>query len=330
MSSNKHEKDLPKGEESNEFFVNSIAIISHDNSLRNLYHLGFNTKTMTKAMSNSFKFEDSISLITHYINTDQLPIKLCGPLILGLARLHNKKMLNLLEDIQSIFKVKKNEPTEQKKGIFSKKQKMAEKIDNNNDQTQEDSSGQSSFGLMSLSPLNEGLYNILSLKGEIKEELSPMKMPLFFREPTSDGSGIEAFRAQQGSAGMLTGTGDKSNRDFSNFLQLGSEQQEPGQTTDDKRDNVDLNLNLDLNMDLDLNVEDNEHQTIDIERRLLFSDIKSKVDLGLGFEDLAAKPDTKPRRRIQFLDYDGDIEFDTARSLRNIDLIDIEAIQNQV
>ena len=91
--------------------------LSNDDFLRKIYHLGYSTKSMTKTFAKSIVFERETRKIIQLIESKEITIRSCGPLLLGLVRVYDKIVKNFLEDVRSIFTVKSDERKSKKGGL---------------------------------------------------------------------------------------------------------------------------------------------------------------------------------------------------------------------
>ncbi len=104
----------------------SSEIITNNNYLKNLYFIGFNSKPVNKAIMNSINFTEAISTIKSFMDTDDLTIKLCGSLVLGLCKIYEKKIKAYYEELENMLRINKDKKT-------LKAEKMQEdKLRNNN------------------------------------------------------------------------------------------------------------------------------------------------------------------------------------------------------
>jgi hypothetical protein len=95
-----------------DFKISSCSeIIAKNNYLKNLYFIGFNSKPVNKAILNSIHFSDAICSIKSFIGTDELNIKSCGSLILGLCKIYDKKIKVFYEEIENMLKINKDKKT---------------------------------------------------------------------------------------------------------------------------------------------------------------------------------------------------------------------------
>ena len=226
----------------------SNELISTDISLRNLYHFGFNSKSLTKNLINSFKFDEVVSNIKSYLESDELSLKASGHLLVGLLRVYDKKIKLYLEELMTMFKIKKsdakgfdgNNSAPNNLGLKSKNvltRAPNSKLNNQDEQgkmisSTADQSSMASFlnrngSLISPSPLNEGLFSMLN------ENITPNKIQMSNRtflnsenlnSFNSTPMQMEAYRAAnpnssigfdtKSKANMIFNSNMKSNADF--------------------------------------------------------------------------------------------------------------------
>lgn len=162
---------------------NSKELISADASLRSLYHFGFNSKSLSKNIISSFKFNEVVSSIKNYVESDELSLKASGHLLVGLLRVYEKKIKIYLEELMTLFKIKKKDSKESdmnnaNPALIAQKTKITKNKGNINSIQEENSKNISSTAtaeksslssyfnknnhLLSLSPLNDELFSMLN------------------------------------------------------------------------------------------------------------------------------------------------------------------------
>lgn len=105
----------------------SSDLITKNNYLKNLYFIGFNSKPVNKAISNSINFTEAVSTIKSFLDSEELTIKLSGSLVLGLCKIYEKKIKLYYEELENMLRISKDKKT-------LKAEKMQEdKFTNKND-----------------------------------------------------------------------------------------------------------------------------------------------------------------------------------------------------
>lgn len=177
--------------------------LSNDDFLRKIYHLGYSTKSMTKTFAKSIVFERETRKIIQLIESKEITIRSCGPLLLGLVRVYDKIVKNFLEDVRSIFTVKSDE-RKSKKGGLSKEALDEEAKESNEKNESEVLDKRNKEKIMTnfllTSPLKQGIYSLLA-------EQTPSKYLSNLSTEKRDLSSIEAFRADISTEGKITEKG---------------------------------------------------------------------------------------------------------------------------
>lgn len=102
--------------------TSSSELIAKNTYLKNLYFIGFNSKPVNKAVLNAIDLEEAVNSIKSYISTDDLSMKSCGSLVLGLCKIYEKKIKLYHEDLEVILKLNKD-----KKALKAEKEQKEEK-----------------------------------------------------------------------------------------------------------------------------------------------------------------------------------------------------------
>jgi hypothetical protein len=352
MSSNEENKDqemIPDSHNSNE-------IIVADSSLRNLFQLGYNSRSLTKTIVNSIKFYDVVENIKSYLEKDELSVKAAGPLLLGLTRVYDKQIKILNEELTTMFQIKRGEKPDP--GLKNKNEDKVSKsklkkvnLDSTEDHSfSQNGSGSKSFfnaglgmnknnsnnlnslnKILSLSPLNEGLFSLLNNKEKGESEgMTPSK---FLNSESASKSPNTAgmFRAQNDSANpdsknkfninminsnfknsnmiMEKSIFEEENQDVNNFFQFISE------NVNLNKENLDLGEDIPVNLDFDFNAT--EMKTEDLAKQLVFnSDSKSLLTMNNLANDIANfKSKNKKIPVNTIFEYDEDVEIDNEAGL---------------
>jgi hypothetical protein len=346
----------------------SNEIIVADSSLRNLYQLGYNSRSLTKTVINSIKFHSVVENIKCYLNNNELSVKAAGPLLLGLTRVYEKQIKNLNEELTLMFQIKRGEKADPKENKANEKMTKSKIKKINLDSTEENSTsvisqstsksffnagmglsrgtGNSSMNnILSLSPLNEGLFSLLNKDKDSDKQKSELMTPSRFLQSESmnrspNTAGI--FRAQSEFSNtasknkldlnMINSNSnfknsnmileksifEEENQDINNFYQFISNNANEllNQNTDLNREDHDYNTGLDLNYDLNLNLNVTDPKTEDLAKQLVFNS-DSKSLLNLNNLTMANNNSTQPvnlkvkSRKIPVntkLEYDEDVE----------------------
>jgi hypothetical protein len=303
---------------------NPTDLITSDNNLRNLYQLGFNSKTLTKGFVNSFKFDAAIELIKNYIDTDELSIKSLGPLVLGLAKVYNKKVSILLDETQTIFtkpwSVLPEKEIKKEKRIKSKEVKSTEAEEELGKEKPTIIKETGSLQIVSQSPLNDTLFKMIDRPDETTERFlqqTTIKSEQKFFDLTKS-TPIEAFRAtgtriaeqMTEEPGVL-----QVDRDFGNFFQFSTDRMEPSGLPTVERPMGFENYNLPEGFQ---DITGINQLPEEAGRRLSFTDVKSKLDLGVEnlshtMHAILRPKEEQPVKRVrmnQNLEYDENIEIE--------------------
>ena len=178
-----------------ELEVYGHEILSNDDFLRKIYHAGYNSKVLTKSFANSIVFEKEAKKIIQLIESKEITIRSCGPLLLGLIRVYDKIVKNFLEEIKNVF-ADKAEEKKAKKAAKSKdvtEEENTESIDKNVSTTlvikgkeKKQFENLMSNYLLS-SPLKQGIFSMLA-------DQTPSKFKGNLSSEKKDFSSIEAFR----------------------------------------------------------------------------------------------------------------------------------------
>jgi hypothetical protein len=346
----------------------SNEIIVADSSLRNLYQLGYNSRSLTKTVINSIKFHSVVENIKCYLNNNELSVKAAGPLLLGLTRVYEKQIKNLNEELTLMFQIKRGEKADPKENKANDKMTKSKIKKINLDSTEENSAsvisqstsksffnagmglsrgtGNSSMNnILSLSPLNEGLFSLLNKDKDSDKQKSELMTPSRFLQSESmnrspNTAGI--FRAQSEFSNtasknkldlnMINSNSnfknsnmileksifEEENQDINNFYQFISNNAKDllNENTDLNREDNDYNTGLDLNYDLNLNLNVTDPKTEDLAKQLVFNS-DSKSLLNLNNLTMANNNSTQPvnlkvkSRKIPVntkLEYDEDVE----------------------
>lgn len=311
----------------------SNEVIVADSSLRNLYQLGYNSRSLTKTIVNSIKFHSVVENIKSYLNNNELSVKAAGPLLLGLTRVYDKQIKNLNEELTLMFQIKRGEKADPKEIKAHDKMTKSKIKKINSDSTEEntasslisDSTSKSFFNagmglsrgtgntnisnIISLSPLNEGLFSLLNKDKEGDRQKSDLITPSRFLQTDSKNRSpntVGIFRAQSDYSNPASKTKfdmnimnsnsifknsnkimeksifEEENQDISNFYQFitNNAKEVSNQNADFNREENDFNIGLDLNYDLNLNLNVTDPKTEDLAKQLVFnSDSKSLLNL---------------------------------------------------
>jgi hypothetical protein len=221
----------------NESLYTSSDVVASNTSLRNLYQIGFNTKSLTKAVVGSINITQVCSKIKKLIDEDTVTIKTCGPLLLGISRVYGKKVKLYLEDIMTVLDIKKKEPVNDE-SVVRKKKKLPAAAGSVDLSTTMLSSSKKRDNLISMSPINDGLFN------QLKERV---QTPQKFNIDRLETPPMEIFRAGFPSSIQKNSFEEMKSyaEEGENFFKFISEN-----TYSDQRPmDMDFDLNLDVNYD---------------------------------------------------------------------------------
>ena len=177
----------------NELLVNEV--LSNDDFLRKIFYVGYNYKALTKTFAKSIVFEREAKKIFQLIESKELSIRSCGPLLLGLMRVYDRIVRNFLEDLNNIFNEQSNE-RKSKKAIISREfgieetneeidKKESEDLEKRNKEKKTNDNIMTKYLLTS--PYKQGIYSLLA-------DQTPSKFLANLSSDKREQSSIEAFR----------------------------------------------------------------------------------------------------------------------------------------
>ena len=166
----------------------SVDIICQDNSLRSLYQLAFNSRSISKALINNLNIIKICGKIITLIDNDDISVKTSASLLVGICKVYNKGIKIYLDELIS----NKNDETDPK--IKSKKINKKELETTN------------------VSLGKEGLFNIL------KERQNKTPSKLVEKNMIETPDSIEVFRAQASIANEKFKSDFIGNEESGNFL----------------------------------------------------------------------------------------------------------------
>jgi hypothetical protein len=279
----------------NESVLANSDVISGSTSLRNLFQIGFNTKSLTKALVSSINISAICNKITKLVEKDELSIKSCAPLILGLTRVYGKKVKVVLEDLNTALDINKKEPSGDSSLIKTSKKAKKRLSTAIKDELEESTlySTRNNDNILSMSPLNDGLFN--QLKDRIAK--TPQRLAMDHLETPP----MEIFRAGFPSSLQKDTTLNEMKsydkmEEGENFFKFISENTH----SDNKA----------LDMDFDINLADNvQFEASNLPSILKFSETKSLLEefKNKSFREFnKLKPKVDEEKRMQF-GYDKDI-----------------------
>ena len=164
--------------------IYSIDIIRSNKILGKLYEIGYNERKITKNFASKLIIEDATKSLKNYAANFSISMRACGPLILGLVRVYNKKLLLILEDAINIFKQRiQNQNINISKFEKKKKDKFKNEFKSNDKQSNlKWFSNSSSNNMISL--MNESLHhmidNIDSKSKDLNKIVTPSKHSINF------------------------------------------------------------------------------------------------------------------------------------------------------
>lgn len=128
----------------------SNTYIMSNNILRNVYQIGFNSRNITKTITNNLEIKEISSNIIKDTKNNIISVRSYGPLLLGLVLIYKKKIILFIEDVFNTLKPKfyninnNNFIDEEKSNSNNKKETQSEiklKLNSEN------------FNIMSLTPI---------------------------------------------------------------------------------------------------------------------------------------------------------------------------------
>ena len=133
----------------------SNTYIMSNNILRNVYQIGFNSRNITKTLTNNLEIKEISNNIIKDTKNNIISVRSYGPLLLGLVLIYKKKIILFIEDVFNTLKNNNNninnfdDENDDKKNI-KKETQSAIKLKLNSE----------NFNIMSLTPIkNENKLN---------------------------------------------------------------------------------------------------------------------------------------------------------------------------
>ncbi len=167
--------------------------LSSDEFLRKIFIVGYNSKALNKSLAKSISFDRETKKIVELIESKEITIRSCGPLILGLVRIYDRVVKNLLEDVQNVLNKKQNDKkTHKTHRTKETKDVIEEETMDNTDVLEKEIIPKNSFDLsisnyLHTSPLKHGIFSLLA-------EQTPSRYKTKISSEKKDLSSIEAFR----------------------------------------------------------------------------------------------------------------------------------------
>ena len=170
--------DSELSEKDNTSVSTSLDLIYSNKIFNKLYEIGFNGNRITKNFATKVMIDETTNSLKKYAANSQIPMKAFGPLILGLIRVYNKKLLIVLEEALNIFKQKAENQNNYISKIEKEKKEKGKKNSIVNTQSNlkwfTNSSSNNIFSLMNES-LHHMISNIDSKSKEINRIMTPSK-----------------------------------------------------------------------------------------------------------------------------------------------------------
>ena len=289
--------------------IYSIDIIRSNKILGKLYEIGYNERKITKNFASKLIIEDATKSLKNYAANFSISMRACGPLILGLVRVYNKKLLLILEDAINIFKQRiQNQNINISKIEKKKKDKFKNEFKSNDKQSNlKWFSNSSSNNMISL--MNESLHhmidNIDSKSKDLNKIVTPSKHSINFfginsqdiLQRTIQKSGL----SQKISNNISNNINNKENN-FSNMINIDNNILNISK-------NNQLDFNDDLNYDINENINDNDLNYDNNDFVDLFDILKQNKK---SVKQIEKNLKEKEKKNIfvhknKFLDYDDDI-----------------------
>jgi hypothetical protein len=177
--------------------------LSSDEFLRKIFIVGYNSKALNKSLAKSISFDRETKKIVELIESKEITIRSCGPLILGLVRIYDRVVKNLLEDVQNVLSKKQHDKKTQKTHRTKETKDVIEEETMDNTEVIEKAiehkkpSDSSISNYFLTSPLKHGIFSLLA-------EQTPSRYKSNLSSEKKDLSSIEAFRADVSGEGINT------------------------------------------------------------------------------------------------------------------------------
>ena len=239
--------------------------------LRNLYQIGFNSRSLTKGLVTGLKIDEISSSIIDYAKSNELSVKSYGPLLLGLVRIYDKKLKLLLEEATSLFRqrARKEDAQENRTAKVNGKKSVDNKIVSSKKKIDIDSS----TNLLSLSPMQNSVFTLMNSLHSAKKSskiLTPSKQSMellsidskeLLRRSAQKNSMSQnimlntesAFSHQLSSNQIKKEKGNEDIENFFDFIKENNGQNEDMLFADENRNDDmidDLNLNLGIDTEM--------------------------------------------------------------------------------
>ena len=154
----------------------SLDLIYSNKIFNKLYEIGFNGNRITKNFATKVMIDETTNSLKKYAANSQIPMKAFGPLILGLIRVYNKKLLIVLEEALNIFKQKAENQNNYISKIEKEKKEKGKKNSIVNTQSNlkwfTNSSSNNIFSLM-----NESLHHMINTIDSKSKEINRIMTP---------------------------------------------------------------------------------------------------------------------------------------------------------
>ena len=236
--------------------IYSIDIIRSNKILGKLYEIGYNGRKITKNFASRLIIEEATKSLKKYAANYSLPMKAYGPLILGLVRVYNKKLLLILEDAMNIFKQRiQNQNINISKIEKKKKDKFKDEFKSSDKPTNiKWLSNSSSDNMITL--MNESIHHMIdnmdSKSKDSNKIVTPSKKSFFginshdILQRTFQKSAL----SQKISNNISSNINNKENN-FANMINFDNN------ILNNSKNNK-LDFNDDINYDINENINDNE------------------------------------------------------------------------
>jgi hypothetical protein len=96
---------------------NSVDVIIHDNALKSLYQLAFNSRSLSKALVHNLNILKICGKIITLIDNDEISVKSSASLLLGICKVYNKSIKIYLDELINIKNEEKLPKSKTKKTL---------------------------------------------------------------------------------------------------------------------------------------------------------------------------------------------------------------------
>ena len=300
--------------------IYSIDIIRSNKILGKLYEIGYNGRKITKNFASKLIIEETIKSLKKYAANNSLPMRAYGPLILGLVRVYNKKLLLILEDAMNIFRQRiQNQSINNSKIERKKKDKFKDELKTNVKQTNlKWFSNSSSNNMISL--MNESLLHMIDTIDSKHKEFNKIVTP---SKQFTDLNSNDLFKRTLQKSSL--------SQKISNNISINNKENNCSKMInmdDNSFSNINKNNQLDFNDDINYNINENINENInDNELNYDNNDFIDLFDIlnqnKKSVKQIEKNLKEKEKKNIfvhknKFLDYDNDININLEPSEKKV------------